>query len=102
MAVAEELKRKAAEAALEYVKPGMVLGLGTGSTARLFLEGFARLVEGGMDLKAVPTSLATAEAARKLGIPLTSLKESMWLDICVDGATEVAMRINRVTSSAGA
>src|SRR5207245_10435472 len=73
MAAAEQLKRKAADDALEYVKPGMVLGLGTGSTARLFLEGVARLVESVMDLKAVPTSLATAEAAKKLGIPLTSL-----------------------------
>src|SRR5947209_20342961 len=94
MAVAEELKRKAAEAALEYVKPGMVLGLGTGSTARLFLEGGARLVEGGMDLKAVPTSLATAEAAKKLGISLTSLAESVWLDLGVDRADEVDRPLN--------
>ena len=102
MAAAEELKRKAAEAALEYVKPGMVLGLGTGSTARLFLEGVARLVEGGMDLKAVPTSLATAEAAKKLGIPLTSLEESMWLDLCVDGADEVDRRLNLIKGLGGA
>src|SRR5256885_15934755 len=102
MAVAEELKRKAAEAALEYVKPGMVLGLGTGSTARLFLEGVARLVEGGMDLKAVPTSLATAEAAKKLGVPLTSLEESMWLDLCVDGADEVDRRLNLIKGLGGA
>src|SRR2546427_9757402 len=79
MAVAEELKRKAAEAALAYVKPGMVLGLGTGSTARLFLEGGARLVEGGMGLKAVPTPLATAGAAKKLGRPPAPLGESTWL-----------------------
>src|SRR5439155_18446855 len=88
MATTEEVKRKAAEAALAYVKPGMVLGLGTGSTAGLFLEGVARLVEGGMDLKAVPTSLATAEAAKKLGGPLTSLEESMWLDLCLNGPDE--------------
>src|SRR5438132_12138297 len=102
MAAAEELKRKAAEAALEYVKPGMVLGLGTGSTARLFLEGVARLVEGGMALKAVPTSLATAEAAKKLGISLTSLEESMWLDLCVDGADEVDRRLNLIIGLGGA
>src|SRR5438552_2450064 len=94
--------RAAAEAALEYVKPGMVLGLGTGSTARLFLEGVARLVEGGMDLKAVPTSLATAEAAKKLGVPLTSLEESMWLDLCVDGADEVDRRLNLIKGLGGA
>src|SRR5256886_16527706 len=102
MAAAEELKRKAAEAALAYVKPGMVLGLGTGSTAWLFLEGLARLVEGGMDLKAVPTSLATAEAAKKLGVPLTSLEESMWLDLCVDGADEVDRRLNLIKGLGGA
>src|SRR2546426_224555 len=60
MASREELKRDAAEAALAYVKPGMILGLGTGSTARHFLAGVARLVASGMDLKGVPTSLATA------------------------------------------
>ena len=102
MATTEELKRKAAEAALEYVKPGMVLGLGTGSTARLFLEGVARLVESGMDLKAVPTSLATAEAAKKMGVPLTSLEESMWLDLCVDGADEVDRRLNLIKGLGGA
>ena len=81
----EDLKREAAEAALGYVKSGMVLGLGTGSTARLFLDGVARLVAGGMDLKGVPTSLATAEAAKDLGVPLTSLEERPSVDLAVDG-----------------
>src|SRR2546428_846740 len=88
MASRDELKRDAAEAALAYVKPGMVLGLGTGSTARHFLAGVARLVASGLDIKGVPTSLATAEAAKRLGIPLTSLEESVWLDLAVDGADE--------------
>jgi ribose 5-phosphate isomerase A len=99
---AEELKRKAADAALAYVKPGMVLGLGTGSTARLFLEGVARLVADGMDVKGVPTSLATAEAAKQLGIPLTSLEESLWLDLCVDGADEVDRGLNLIKGLGGA
>src|SRR5439155_1742130 len=86
MASRDALKRKAAEAALAYVKPGMVLGLGTGSTARFFLEGVARLVREGMDLKGVPTSFATADAAKDLGIPLTSLEERPSVDLCVDGA----------------
>src|SRR5437773_1229895 len=77
----EDPKREAAEAALGYVKSGMVLGLGTGSTARLFLDGVARLVAGGMDLKGVPTSLATAEAAKDLGVPLTSLEERASVDL---------------------
>ncbi len=98
----DDLKRQAAEAALGYIKPGMVLGLGTGSTAELFLEGVARLVAGGMDLKGVPTSFATAEAAKRLGIPLTSLEESLWLDLCVDGADEVDPKLDLIKGLGGA
>src|SRR2546427_651175 len=95
MASRDERKRNAAEAALAYVKPGMVLGLGTGSTARHFLAGVARLVADGMDLKGVPTSLETAEEAKRLGIPLTSLEESFWLDLTVDGADEDDPKLDR-------
>ena len=97
-----DLKREAAEAALGYVKPGMVLGLGTGSTARLFLEGVARLVAGGMDLKGVPTSLATAEAAKDLGVPLTSLEERPSVDLAVDGADEVDPKLDLIKGLGGA
>src|SRR5437773_12307153 len=102
MASRDELKRNAAEAALAYVKPGMVLGLGTGSTAKHFLAGVARLVAGGMDVKGVPTSLATAEEAKGLGIPLTSLEESFWLDLTVDGADEVDPKLNLIKGMGGA
>src|SRR2546422_5600669 len=102
MASREELKRDAAEAALAYVKPGMILGLGTGSTARHFLAGVARLVASGMDLKGVPTSLATAEEAKRLGIPLTSLQESFLLDLTVDGADEDDPKLDLVKSIGGA
>jgi ribose 5-phosphate isomerase A len=98
----EELKRKAAEGALSYVKPGMILGLGTGSTARHFLEGVARLVASGVDLKGVPTSFETAEAAKELGIPLTSLEERPRLDLCVDGADEVDPRLDLIKGLGGA
>jgi len=96
------LKRKAAEAALAYVKPGMVLGLGTGSTARFFLEGVARLVREGVDLKGVPTSFATADAAKELGIPLTSLEERPSVDLCVDGADEVDPKLDLIKGLGGA
>ena len=102
MPSAEFLKRTAAEAALAHVKPGMVLGLGTGSTSRYFLEGVARLVAGGMDLKGVPTSLATAEAAQRLGIPLTSLEDRPRLDLCVDGADEVDPNLDLIKGLGGA
>jgi ribose 5-phosphate isomerase A len=84
------------------VKPGMALGLGTGSTARRFLEGVARLVAQGMDLRAVPTSFATAEAAKALGIPLTSLEDRPRLDLCVDGADEVDPRLDLIKGLGGA
>ena len=102
MPSAEFLKRTAAEAALASVKPGMALGLGTGSTARYFLEGVARLVAGGMDLKGVPTSFATAEAAKRLGIPLTSLEHRPRLDLCVDGADEVDPNLDLIKGLGGA
>src|SRR5438132_11013107 len=102
MASREELKRDAAEAALAYVKPGMILGLGTGSTARHFLAGVGRLVANGMDLRGVPTSLATAEEAKRLGIPLTSLEESFWLDLTVDGADEVDPKLDLIKGLGGA
>src|SRR3989442_2962566 len=102
MASRDELKQNAAEAALAYVKPGMVLGLGTGSTARHFLAGVARLVANGVDIKGVPTSLATAEEAKRLGIPLTSLEESFWLDLTVDGADEGDPKLDLIKGMGGA
>src|SRR2546429_3512754 len=71
MASRDEWRQNAGGAALAYVKRGMALGLGPGSTARHFLAGVARLVANGVDIKGVPTSLATAEEAKRLGIPLT-------------------------------
>jgi ribose 5-phosphate isomerase A len=102
MTALEDMKRRAAEAALADVKPGMVLGLGTGSTARHFLEGVARLVAEGLDLKGVPTSLATAEAAKELGIPLTSIEERTRPDLCVDGADEVDPKLDLIKGLGGA
>jgi len=98
----EAMKRRAAEASLRFVKTGMVLGLGTGSTARHVLEGVARMVAGGADLKGVPTSLATAEAARLLGIPLTSLEEHPRIDLAIDGADEVDPKLDLIKGLGGA
>src|SRR2546428_3683131 len=102
MASRDELKQNAAEAALAYVKPGMVLGLGTGSTARHFLAGVARLVANGVDIKGVPTSLATAEEAKRLGIPLTSLEESFWLDPAVDCSDQGDPEAHLIQGNGGA
>ena len=100
---ADELKRAAAAASLKHVKDGMVLGLGTGSTARYVLEGLARrIAQEGLLVRGVPTSLATAEAAKLLGIPLTSLEEHPVLDLAIDGADEVDPRLDLIKGLGGA
>jgi ribose 5-phosphate isomerase A len=84
----EALKAAAAARALELVRPGMVVGLGSGSTARYFVEGLGRLVRQGLDVKGVPTSRGTADLAHSLGI--TTIEElSVPIDLAVDGADEI-------------
>ena len=82
-------KREAAEAALAEVRDGMVLGLGTGSTAAIFVDLLGARVREGMRVIGVPTSERTAEQARGLGIPLAQLGDHAALDLVVDGADEV-------------
>ncbi len=98
----EALKKRAAHAALGYVRGGMVVGLGTGSTARHVLEGLARLVADGTTVKGIPTSLATARAAKTRGIPLTSLEEHPHPDVAIDGADEVDSKLNLIKGLGGA
>ena len=83
-------KRSAAARALEFVRPGMRLGLGTGSTAKHFVELLAERIHTGLDVIAVPTSEATRSDAERLGVPLTNLDETPALDLTVDGADEIA------------
>ena len=85
------LKQQAAERALAYVRSGMVLGLGTGSTTAYFLDILAEQLRTGIlrDIMGVPTSEGTAARARALGIPLVSLGDRPRLDLAVDGADEV-------------
>ena len=86
----EGQKRAAAARALEFVRPGMRLGLGSGSTAKHFVELLAERVRAGLDVIGVPTSEATRRDAERLGVPLTNLDETPELDLTVDGADEVA------------
>lgn len=85
----DDFKRAAAEAALAYVRPGMTLGLGTGSTAAHFVELLGEKVAQGLDVVGVPTSEATRELAERHGVPLTTLKDTPELDLTVDGADEI-------------
>jgi ribose 5-phosphate isomerase A len=87
--VSDDLKRQAAAAALGEVRPGMRLGLGSGTTAWQMVELLAAKVKAGLDIVGVPTSEATAAQARGLGIPLSDLDATPELDLTIDGADEI-------------
>lgn len=88
-------KRRAGERAAEFVTEGMTLGLGTGSTARWFIDAVGRLVGGGMRLWGVPTSEASRRQAGALGIPLVELTAG-GVDLAVDGADRVDPQLDLV------
>jgi ribose 5-phosphate isomerase A len=98
----ESQKRAAAARAVEFVKPGMRLGLGTGSTARHFVELLGERVRGGLDIVAVPTSQTTHDQAKGCGIPLTTLDEAPALDLTIDGADEIASDLSLIKGGGGA
>ncbi len=95
------LDRIGAQAAGE-VKPGSVVGLGTGSTASAFVRALGDRVAGGLSITGVATSVETEELARSLDIPLTQLNEVDAIDLCVDGADEIAPDLNVVKGRGGA
>jgi ribose 5-phosphate isomerase A len=99
---ADALKRESARRALDYVKPGMKLGLGTGSTAAHFVDLLAEKVRAGLDVIGVPTSEATRKQAESLKIPLTTLDETPQLDLTVDGADELDAALNLIKGGGGA
>ena len=96
-----QLKRTAATKALDYVVDGMKLGLGSGSTAELFVELLAPRVRGGQTLLCVPTSERTATLARKLGITLSTLDDLAPLDLTVDGADEADRNLDLIKGGGG-
>lgn len=98
----DALKREAAARALDYVRPGMRLGLGTGSTARHFVELLGERVRAGLDVVGVPTSEATEADARRAGVPLTTLDETPRLDLTVDGADEIGPGLALIKGGGGA
>ena len=98
----EQMKQKAALRALEEVRGGMKLGLGTGSTARYFVDGLGAQVAEGLDVVCVPTSEATREQAESLGIKLAPLDELKRLDLTVDGADELDDALRLIKGGGGA
>jgi len=102
MAHVEDLKRRAAAHALTFVTDGMRIGLGTGSTARHFVELLAEKVRDGLNVLGVPTSVATLEQAVSLDVPIATLDEAGPLDLCVDGADEVGPGLALIKGGGGA
>ncbi|ODT71288.1 MAG: ribose 5-phosphate isomerase A [Pelagibacterium sp. SCN 63-23] len=100
--MSEALKRQAAAMALSEVRSGMRLGLGTGSTARHFVDLLGQKVAAGLDVICVPTSEATARQAQDLSIPLSDLETLDRLDLTVDGADEIDPALNLIKGAGGA
>src|SRR6185436_14409921 len=99
-----ELKRGAAERAVELVRPGMVVGLGTGSTAAFATRSLGeRLRDGRLsNVHGIPTSEATAAEARRHGVPLTTLDDHATVDLTIDGADEIDPHLDLIKGLGGA
>jgi len=97
----ESHKRAAAERAVELVRPGMIVGLGTGSTARYFIDGLGRKVGEGLKVQAVSTSDESGRLAKAAGIPIVD-RISGELDLAVDGADEIDPAVNCIKGRGGA
>jgi ribose 5-phosphate isomerase A len=98
----DDLKRQAAARAVEQVRDGMKLGLGTGSTAKHFVELLGERVQAGLKIVGVPTSEATRADAERCGVPLTTLEEVDRLDLTVDGADEIDANLELIKGGGGA
>jgi len=86
----DEQKRRAGESAAGLVEDGMTVGLGTGSTAAYAIRAIGRAVDAGIDVRGVPTSFASRQLAREVGVPLVSLEDIETVDLAIDGADQAA------------
>lgn len=98
----EAEKEAAGRAAAKLVREGNVVGLGTGSTAYFAVVALGERVKAGLKMVGIPTSLQTADLARAVGIPLTTLDENPEIDITIDGADEVDPQLNLIKGGGGA
>ncbi len=96
-----EMKRAAAARAIEYVEDGMVVGLGTGSTAAEFVDLLGAKVRDGLKITGVPTSEATLVQALGLGIPMATIDEQPEIDLTIDGADELDRNLRLVKGGGG-
>ena len=95
-------KQRSAEAACEYVKDGMIVGLGTGSTAEFAVKKIGELVRNGLSIRGIPTSDATKILAEREGIPLIDFSETMFIDLTIDGADEIDANLNMIKGGGAA
>ncbi len=96
------LKKLAGEKAIDYIRDGMIVGLGTGSTTHFFIKKIGEEIKKGLDIIGIPTSLSTEKLAKSLDIPLSSLSEYQIVDITVDGADQVDFDLNLIKGGGGA
>jgi ribose 5-phosphate isomerase A len=98
------LKKKAAHHAVRFIESGMIIGLGTGSTARFAVERLGELLRDGhlQDVAGIPSSLQTEKLARRAAVPLTDFRAHPVIDITIDGADEVDARLNLIKGGGGA
>jgi ribose 5-phosphate isomerase A len=98
----DSFKKAAALKAVEFVRDGMVVGLGTGSTAKYMVIALGEKVRAGMTLRGVPTSQETAALARQSGIPLIDAENRWEIDVAIDGADQVDPAFNLIKGGGGA
>lgn len=101
MEQAEIMKKRAGEKAAEFVKEGMLLGLGSGSTVYYTLKKLGERVAEGLNIKGIPSSRRTEKWANEFGIPLTTFAEVQQLDLAIDGANEVDQHFNLIKGGGG-
>src|ERR1700748_2801899 len=95
-------KKIAAGKAIEYMRNGMTLGLGTGSTAYWAIQGIGEMVKNGLSVRAIATSMQSESLARELAIPIVPFAEIDRLDVTIDGADEVDEKLNLIKGGGGA
>ena len=98
----DQLKKAAANRALEFIQDNSIVGLGTGSTMRFLLESLAIRVKEGLRIRGVPTSLATATLATQMGIPIFQDEDNWNIDVAIDGADQVDPGFNLIKGGGGA
>ncbi|PRY03963.1 ribose-5-phosphate isomerase [Pontibacter ummariensis] len=97
-----EAKRLAAEKAVAHVESGMVVGLGTGSTASWAIKALGEKVRAGLEIRAVASSVASEQLAQEVGIPVTDFSAFSFIDVTIDGADEVDAGVNLIKGGGGA